>query len=58
MLLVLIDVYKGWILPLVPGYSTIRTVLFRHDLEVYYNAEWSPLSLTAQTFNSVHKSWI
>lgn len=45
MLLVLIDVYKGRILPLAPGYSTMRTVLFGHDLkmyslkQLYYNAE-------------------
>jgi len=30
MLLVLFDVYKGWILPL-----AIRAVLFSHDLEIY-----------------------
>lgn len=36
MLLVLFDVYKGWILPLAPRYyCTIRTVLFSHDLEIY-----------------------
>jgi hypothetical protein len=47
----LIDVFN----PLAPGYSTIRTVLFSHDMKyTNCNAVWSPLSLTAQTFSSVN----
>jgi hypothetical protein len=55
MLLVLFDVYKGWILPLAPGSPLFVPYYLVMILKyTYYNAEWSPLSLTAQTFSSVN----